>query len=1163
LTAARGTIYYTTNGRDPRAIGGNIAGSRYTDPIAIRAPVKIKTRALFPSGEWSALAEATFVTPEVPLAVTELMYHAPSNQLDFIEIRNVSAEPVSLYGYKIDGAIDFKFAAGSVLDPGGYLVVIKDIDSFSEAYNTNGIAIAGEYKGNFNNSGEKVQLEFHGHDLISFEYSDARNWPQAADGAGHSLVPLESAMDNQAHGSLDYGGNWRASTYIGGSPGYADPLPQPTVMLNEITAHTDTGLAPPFDSNDKIELYNPTASPITLNGWHLSDDLDELNKWPIPDETVIPAFGFLLFDEDDFHPDRVTGFGLNKAGEQVILSAPGRVVDAIRFKGQENGVSLGRYPDGSSHWLTTIPTPGSANQPVPESIWIAELMYNPPAPVGHLNGDAVEYIQLENRSGSSVLFETVAGSWRIDGGVSYTFPTGFSLPAGDRLWLVSFDPADTALLSLFCTTYGLNAAQEIILGPYKGELSNRGERVALERPQDSDDPLAPLDISWVVVDELFYFDRAPWPASADGGGHALIRTGLTSWDVPFTPGIAVSETSIHNRAFIGQVPIESSFRVWNSACSTLNYSITSNVPWLSVSPSSGSSTDEQDPVTLTYNAIGLTAGSYTGQVTIAAAGALNTPRSVDVVLELYEQTLDHFLWESIGAEQWVDQPFNVSLSARDQHGSLISSFTDSVSVSGLIGGIPPSNMDLGIGSSQWNFPLSTSQHDARTQSIYLKTEIGGACRITSLALNVKSVPGQMLGNWTIRLRHTPLNSYGSPPMWESTWTTVYQKNTTISSTGWVVFEFDAPFEYNGTDNLMVDFSYNNSSFTQDGICLATDTRAYRSAHYRTNGGFGNNPLSWTGSSNPTPSRNTRVPILRLGCLIDNSIVITPAVTGNFTDGIWSGMISVHEGASDVVLSATGGGSYMGESNPFDAVVNPDADGDGLPDAWEAAFFGHATNCIATDDADNDGKTNWQEYIAGTNPTNAASRFAAVLDAQSSDEFIVRWDPVTNRTYDVLWSPDLMQPFLILEPAIPYPVNSYTHPVHSASAAGFYIVRVRLPSDTDFDGDGLPDLWESDFFGHPVNAMAGDDADGDGQSNFEEYLAGTDPTNAASRFEINAIKSSSLQWNAEAGRTYSVYWTDDLNKPFARIASGLEQGSYSNSLHSADSSSYYYITVERE
>lgn len=526
-------VYYTTDGSDPRAMGGAIAGQVYSQPLSFSKPTLLKARAKNGS-EWSALCEAVFWTDEIPLAVTELMYHAPSNQLDFIEIQNISDEAVNLLGYKLDSAIDFHFrdSATPTLAPGEFLVAFKDVDQFSSQYSTNGILMAGEYKGDFDNGSEKVELEFWNKDLIAFRYSDARNWPQAADGAGHSLVPLDSALDGEEHGSLNYGGNWRASTYIGGSPGYADAEVNSGVMINEITAHTDTGDKAPFESNDQIELYNPTASDVVLNGWYLSDNLNEPNKWAIPNGTVVPAYGFALFDENNFHPDRVAGFGLDKAGEEVILSAPGRVMDSVRFKGQLNGASLGRYPDGENHWLTTTPTPGLANQLMAESVWINELMYNPSTPAGFADGDAMEYIQLENRSDGTVLFETAAGSWRINGGVSYRFPAGFSLSAHEKVWLVSFDPANTALLNLFCTIYGLNVAEETFLGPYNGQLSNQGERVALEQPQDSDDPQNPLDISWVVVDELFYFDQSPWPDGADGTGFPLIRTGIVEWGAP-------------------------------------------------------------------------------------------------------------------------------------------------------------------------------------------------------------------------------------------------------------------------------------------------------------------------------------------------------------------------------------------------------------------------------------------------------------------------------------------------------------------------------------------------------------------------------------------------------------------------------------------------------
>jgi hypothetical protein len=364
-------------------------------------------------------------------------------------------------------------------------------------------------------------------------------------------------VDDEAGGSLNYGGNWRASTYLGGSPGGADPAPPATVLLNEITAHTDTGVDSPFDSNDQIELYNPTAADITLNGWYLSDDLDEPSAWSIPDGTVVPAYGFVLFDEDDFHADRIAGFGLDKAGEQVVLSAPGRVVDAVCFKGQLNTTSWGRYPDGADSWALTSPTPESSNQTFADFLWISELMYNPPAPAGYTDGDELEYIQIENRAGYAMPFESSAGPLRINGGVSYTFASGFSLAGGEKLWLVSFDPANSTLLSLFCSTYGLDASEAIIMGPYSGQLSNEGERVAIEWPQESDDPLDPLAISWAVLDEVFYFDQSPWPAGADGTGYPLVRTGARTWSAPTASDIDGDQmTDSWENSFFGSLDEE-------------------------------------------------------------------------------------------------------------------------------------------------------------------------------------------------------------------------------------------------------------------------------------------------------------------------------------------------------------------------------------------------------------------------------------------------------------------------------------------------------------------------------------------------------------------------------------------------------------------------------
>ena len=84
--------------------------------------------------------------------------------------------------------------------------------------------------------------------------------------------------------------------------------------------------------------------------------------WEIPAGTTIGPGAHLAFDEvTGFHDPITSGFGLNKAGERLFLSHfPGagedRVVDSVRFKGQLNGQTIGRYPDANAYWSRMAPS---------------------------------------------------------------------------------------------------------------------------------------------------------------------------------------------------------------------------------------------------------------------------------------------------------------------------------------------------------------------------------------------------------------------------------------------------------------------------------------------------------------------------------------------------------------------------------------------------------------------------------------------------------------------------------------------------------------------------------------------------------------------------------------------------------------------------------------
>lgn len=79
-------------------------------------------------------------------------------------------------------------------------------------------------------------------------------------------------------------------------------------------------------------------------------------------------------------------------------------------------------------------------------------------------------------------------------------------------------------------------------------------------------------------------------------------------------------------------PDDSEFTVENAGAESLNYTITTDQPWLSVYPESGSSSGEQDPIMVSYDVTDLLAGTYVGTITVDDPGAINNPKKVTVTL---------------------------------------------------------------------------------------------------------------------------------------------------------------------------------------------------------------------------------------------------------------------------------------------------------------------------------------------------------------------------------------------------------------------------------------------------------------------------------------------------------------------------------------------------
>ena len=268
-----------------------------------------------------------------------------------------------------------------------------------------------------------------------------------------------------------------------------EPVP---VVINECFTRTS--------EEGWFELYNTSAQSIDLSGFFLSDDNNMLDKWAIPDGTTIDGNGYLVFTDSqmtlDLSTERVSIF-LSRPNLRQVLSAatfdnPAEVAAAL------DGTSDALYPDaGRRFMIAPTPTPGAANTiPLEGDIVINEIMYHPPR-----GRELTAFVEIFNRSAQDI---DISG-FRFNRGISYTFEEGTVLAAGAYIAIA----ADPARLRNSHESPGPDWGTLAIVGPFEGELSNKGELLRL------------VDTRGNPVDEVRYHDGGLWPKWADGGGSSL------------------------------------------------------------------------------------------------------------------------------------------------------------------------------------------------------------------------------------------------------------------------------------------------------------------------------------------------------------------------------------------------------------------------------------------------------------------------------------------------------------------------------------------------------------------------------------------------------------------------------------------------------------------
>ncbi|MHC1768018.1 MAG: lamin tail domain-containing protein [Verrucomicrobiia bacterium] len=249
----------------------------------------------------------------------EVGYLPEDTRKEFIELLNLESAPLNLHGWRFEKGVSFVFPPVTI-EAGGFLVVAADPDVawFKAAYGAqfpgvNAAQVIGGWNGKLSNRGETIELvnaSGQGVDQVTFatqgDWAQRREgdpypgqeswwrgwkWSNGADDEGRSLELINAHLPNE------YGQNWAASRFDGGTPG--GPNSMASLMATPFITRVRHRPAVP-KSTDSVTVTAqlvPKPDPaVTVNLLSRVDGADQFSSTA-------------MFD-DGLHRDGVAGDGL-------------------------------------------------------------------------------------------------------------------------------------------------------------------------------------------------------------------------------------------------------------------------------------------------------------------------------------------------------------------------------------------------------------------------------------------------------------------------------------------------------------------------------------------------------------------------------------------------------------------------------------------------------------------------------------------------------------------------------------------------------------------------------------------------------------------------------------------------------------------------------------
>ena len=1136
----------------------NASGAGTLDVITFGAQTVDVSQGRFPDG---AVAIAPFpqtASPahanwrQTPVVINEALPNSTAPNVDAVEIFNPTAGDVNIGGWWLSDDRDvpqkFRIPAGASVSGGGFLVIEES---------------------QFNTGSNAFLLGAAGDEIVL----------SAVDGAGaltgfRALVTFGASAEDVSFGRVSVAGGaefWPQTAMTIGAPNAA-PKTTP-VIINEVTYHpVDDAGGTDNSQNEFIELHNPAAGAVDLSRWRVRGDSD----FSFPVGAFIAGNSYLLivsFDPASAAPlaafrakYNLTAatpiFGpyapkLSNNAQNIELTFPSLIaglteyvlVDRVAYRdiapwpasADGTGNSVQRQSrtiigNDAANWSSAVPTPGAVNAGV-----ITQLTILTDSP---LSGGAVgvAYAQALVGAGGTTPYSWLVTAGALPDGISFSGAgvlSGTPNAAGASTFTVQITDGVSAIaskafaLTVAATPLSITTASPLPDGvfgaAYSQTLSATGGTSPYSWTRSAG--LLPNGLSLATSGLISGTATAPGTFAftarvADSGGLVSLRN--FSITVPAPPLTITSVSPMPDGAIT--VPYSQALLAvggfgsysWTVSAGTLptglSLSGTGDLTGTPTAPGTftftarvtdGAGTQASKAFALTVapapliintaaplaNGIVGTAYSQTlaatggvlpyvwsigsgaipSGLTFSTAGVLSgtpagagtftfTARLADsggvVATKIFAVTiaasgpLDHFTWDYAPTAVNAGAPFAVRLTARDAQQRLVTDFSGTVNLTAAFGAALPSPIVFTeiTDESEDQFELQNVSNSAvDTTGWFVRI---GDSTVTINAMNAFtfSLPPNMAAGGLIRVSELNLvgrTFFGGPIAWNTTtprgWIMLFDAQSNLRDFfgfGWNAVEFGtlsvlvngrtiAPIasgQWSGAGavpGVRGNAGATTDSWQRVGVA---DTNAASDFAWSQNGQtFGTTnaglTLPWTGA---TP------------------ITMSPA-SATFIGGQFIGYLTISQAATAVRITAADGANHTGTTASFNvnaAVV--DTDLDGMPDAWESANgLNPAVNDAALD-ADADGIANRDEFRAGTDPQNPASRFRVnTVTVPANGRVSIAWDAVAGKIYHLVMSTDLATWTVLDGSIVLAPTSGPQTLILDAAGAARFFVRVEI------------------------------------------------------------------------------------------------------------------------